>query len=191
MHGIEIRAGSFGALNDGSVEPHPLQPLSVAESVMARQAVISAWGRDVLIQFRSIALEEPAKKELVPFLEAEHAGTVTSVTPKPARRAMVQYDVVRNNSHEYTHSLVDIATGKEISRRVLDREQQAPLTMCVYPFFSFCVIIGSMPLVCSRKTEDRSILSDSTAAKSLLRNNFHITPILLKIVIPQELSKGR
>jgi primary-amine oxidase len=115
---------------NGPRPPHPLEPLSVAESAKARQAIVSAWGVDVLIQFRSIALDEPVKEELVMFLEAEHAGTVSSETPRPARLAMVQYDVVQNDkSHEYTQSLIDINTAKEISRRVIDQRRQAALIM--------------------------------------------------------------
>jgi primary-amine oxidase len=115
---------------NGFVPPHPLEPLSVAELEKTRQAIVSARGGDVLIQFRSISLDEPAKEELVMFLEAEHAGTVTPETTRPARLAMVQYDVVQGDkSHEYTHSLVDVNTGKETSRRVIDQGRQAALIM--------------------------------------------------------------
>jgi primary-amine oxidase len=109
--------------------PHPLEPLSCAEHERARQTIIAARGNDVLIQFRSIFLEEPPKPQLIAFLEAEHAGGVTTQTPRPARQAMVHYDVVKSDkSHEYTHSLVELPSGEEKMHRVIDKMHQAALT---------------------------------------------------------------
>jgi primary-amine oxidase len=110
--------------------PHPLDPLSKAEFEKARQCIITARGNDIVIKFRAIYREEPPKHELVPFLETEHSGGITSNTPRPARLAMVQYDVVRSDkSHEYTHSVVDLSSGKETGHRVIDKIHQAALTM--------------------------------------------------------------
>jgi primary-amine oxidase len=109
--------------------PHPLEPLSVAESERARQTILNARGRNVLVKFRAVFLEEPAKNDLVPFLEAEHAGRVGLRTPRPARLAMVHYDVVRSDkNHEYTHSIVDLSSRTEKVHRVIDRIHQAALT---------------------------------------------------------------
>ncbi len=110
--------------------PHPLDPLSVAEFEKARQSIISASGNDVIIKFRAIYREEPLKEELVPFLEAEHSGGITPHVPRPARLAMVQYDVVGSDkSHVYIHSVVDLSTGNEIKHRVISKVHQAALTM--------------------------------------------------------------
>jgi primary-amine oxidase len=110
--------------------PHPLDPLSTAEFEKARQCIISARGEDVIIKFRAIYSEEPPKRELVPFLEAEHSTGIDSHTPRPARLAMVLYDVVKSDkSHEYTHSVVDLSSGKEKEHRVIDKMHQAALTM--------------------------------------------------------------
>jgi primary-amine oxidase len=109
--------------------PHPLDQLSVAESDAARQVILDARGAGVTLNFRSIALEEPPKSQLVEFLELEHAGRVTSQTPRPARLAKVSYDTVRGDrKHEYTESLVDISSREEISQRVIDKIHQAALT---------------------------------------------------------------
>jgi primary-amine oxidase len=110
--------------------PHPLEPLSIAEFEKARQCIISALGDDVIIKFRAIYLKEPPKHELVLFLEAEHSTGIDSHTPRPARLAMVLYDVVRSDkSHEYTHSIVDLSSGKEKEHRVIDKMHQAALMM--------------------------------------------------------------
>lgn len=108
--------------------PHPLDLLSVTESDRARQVILDARGSNVAIQFRSIALEEPPKKELWPFLELEHAGRLNENTPRPARQARVQYDVIRGKDIEYTESFVDLVTGKETQHRVVDKVHQAALT---------------------------------------------------------------
>ena len=109
--------------------PHPLLPLTTAEFEKARQCIISARGDDVVIKFRAIYLEEPLKHELVPFLEAEHSTGINSHTNRPSRLAIVLYDVVRSDkSHEYTHSKVDLSSGKETERRVIDKMHQAALT---------------------------------------------------------------
>jgi primary-amine oxidase len=108
--------------------PHPLDPLTSVEFEKARQCIISARGLDVIIKFRAIYLEEPSKNELTPFLEAEHSTGIDSRTPRPARLAMVLYDVVNGDkSHEYTHSVVDLSSGKETKHRVIDKMHQAAL----------------------------------------------------------------
>src|SRR3954452_18184499 len=89
--------------------PHPLDHLSVAESDLARQVILDARGSNVAVQFRSIALDEPPKAELSKYLELEHAGKLTADTPRPARQAKVQYDVIQGNKiFEYTESVVDV-----------------------------------------------------------------------------------
>jgi primary-amine oxidase len=109
--------------------PHPLDPLSKAEFEKARQCIIAARGSDVVIKFRAIYREEPPKRELVPYLDAEHSGGITPSTPRPARLAMVHYDVVGSDkSHEYTHSVVDLSSGKETEHRVIDKIHQAAMT---------------------------------------------------------------
>jgi primary-amine oxidase len=110
--------------------PHPLDQLSVYESDLARETILSARGRNVAIQFRSIALEEPPKKELWQFLELEHAGRLTPHAPRPARLAKVQYDVVRGDkNYEYMESWVDVVRKKEVEQRVVDKTHHAALTL--------------------------------------------------------------
>lgn len=115
---------------DGSQPlPHPLDMLTIAESDAAREVILHVRGKEVAINFRSIAAEEPAKKELTRFLDLEHAGKLTSSTPRPARLAKVQYDVVRASGvHEYTESLVDVVKGMEVEQRVVSKVHQAALT---------------------------------------------------------------
>lgn len=108
---------------------HPLEPLSAIEFERARQSILLARGSGVVIKFRAIFLAEPPKKELIPFLDAENAGEISLQTSRPDRLAMVHYDVIQSDeSHEYTHSLVDVSTGQEREHRVIDKMHQAAMT---------------------------------------------------------------
>lgn len=102
---------------------HPLAPLSDPEFHTARDAVLAAHGaHPSALFFRAIELEEPRKADLAPFLVAEHAGTLTPETLRPARLARVQYDVIsaredgKGSLYRYTQSVVDLKTGEELNR---------------------------------------------------------------------------
>ena len=125
--------------------PHPLDQLSICESDSARQAILNARGPNVTIHFRSIYLEEPPKKELSLFLDLEHAGRLTAHSPRPARIARVQYDVVKaDKKHEYTESMVDVVSLKELAHRVIDKRHQAALT--THEFKAFAEACITSPL---------------------------------------------
>ncbi|KAF8862645.1 copper amine oxidase [Acephala macrosclerotiorum] len=120
-----------------SAIPHPLDPLSVVESDSVRETILRSRGQDNAIHFRSIYLEEPPKKELSSFLELENVGKVTSQTPRPARIAKVQYDVIRSTTyHEYMESWVDVKSGNEVRHRTIDKMFQAALTTNEFREFS-------------------------------------------------------
>src|SRR5436309_780045 len=110
------------------MQPHPLDWLSVGETNQARDIVLNARGQSV-IEFRSICLSEPPKSELLRFLEAEHNGQLDHNTPRPARLARLQYDVVHyDKSHEYAESVADLSTGRETLQRIVDKKHQPSLT---------------------------------------------------------------
>jgi primary-amine oxidase len=80
----------------GSVEKstnmavHPLKPLYRIEIETAREVVLEQHPKQVVV-FREIYVQEPAKADLLPFLELEHAGQLTVSTPRPPRLAKCQY----------------------------------------------------------------------------------------------------
>ena len=114
---------------------HPFDQLSADEVHIARQAVLDA--RKAAVLFRNTFAAEPPKAELVKFLDAEHAGTVSPDTPRPARQARVQYDVVyADQSHEYMESVIDIASGKEVEHRRVPKTSQQALTVDEFREFS-------------------------------------------------------
>ncbi|KAG9245340.1 primary-amine oxidase [Calycina marina] len=116
---------------------HPLDVLSVEETNKARQIIIDTRCAKTALLFRSIALEEPPKAELTQFLDIEHAGKLTTETKRPARIAKIQYDVVSGkDEHEYTESWVDVVTGEETRKRIVDKVHHAALTLVEFQEFS-------------------------------------------------------
>lgn len=114
-----------------SSRQHPLARLTSPEIDIARQVVIKARSGHLLL-FRDIFTEEPAKAELVPFLEAEHSGQLTEEISRPPRLARVQYDKIGDDgSHAYTESVIDVTARHEVLHRVVEKDVQPPLTLLV------------------------------------------------------------
>jgi Copper amine oxidase, N2 domain len=67
---------------------HPLSPLSSSEISFTAELIRAQWPPKVDLRFKIVTLEEPAKKSLVPYLEAEHSG---KSLPRIERRAFVAY----------------------------------------------------------------------------------------------------
>lgn len=125
---------------------HPLAPLSDPEFRSARDAVLAAHAtHPSALLFRTVQLEEPPKAELVPFLVAEHAGELSGTTPRPPRRARVQYDVVTarkdgaGSVYQYTQSVVDLGTREELSREVAPDGCHSAFIMYV-PALEGCIV---------------------------------------------------
>lgn len=108
--------------------PHPLAQLSEAEFLQARDIVVKLHGSAESLFFRAITLQEPTRAELVPFLEAEHAGKLTDETERPPRLALVEYDVIGTDHHEYTRTVVDLGTEAVVSKDAVGRTSQPYFT---------------------------------------------------------------
>lgn len=104
-----------------SAPPHPLAPLTEAEFAIARDAILKSHGPSEPLFFRSLYRQEPTKAELVPFLELEHAGKLTDETPRPPRLAVVEYDVIKKESSDYSQAVIDLATSAVVSKAVVPR----------------------------------------------------------------------
>ncbi|KAK5991238.1 Copper amine oxidase 1 [Cladobotryum mycophilum] len=108
--------------------PHPLAPLSEAEVHSARDAAIKSHDPSESLYFRSIYLQEPKKSLLLPFLEAEHAGTLTAETPRPPRQATAEYSIVNGDLFQHVNAVVDVVSGEVTSKDVAPAHGQ--------PYFS-------------------------------------------------------
>lgn len=130
----------MGSIGESKVAiRHPLEQLSSDEVDIAREVVKKA--RQSLLLFRNVFTVEPPKVELVKFLAAEHAGTLSADTPRPARQARVQYDVIgQDKSHQYFESVVDLASRTEVSKRTVEGGRQQAFTLEEFKgFFDVCV----------------------------------------------------
>lgn len=68
--------------------PHPYAPLSAAEIQNASDFLRAQWPTGTDIQFKSLTLQEPPKKDVLPYLEAENSGKTASPL---SRKACLDY----------------------------------------------------------------------------------------------------
>ncbi|KJK85431.1 Copper amine oxidase [Metarhizium anisopliae BRIP 53284] len=108
--------------------PHPLTQLSADEFTKARDIIVKQYGSSQSLYFRQINLEEPSKESIIPYLEAEHAGSLTADTPRPARQAHVEYDLIKVDRHDLVRAVVDLDAAK-----VVRSDTASPNS---YPYFT-------------------------------------------------------
>ncbi|RYP70716.1 hypothetical protein DL769_004887 [Monosporascus sp. CRB-8-3] len=124
--------------------PHPLSALSIDETNLARDVVVEQHP-GVVLDFRQIFLQEPPKAEVVAFLAAEHAGTLSDTIPRPPRLALVTYDVIGGSGMpEYHESIVDVRKKKRVTHQVVGSEHHASLTL--NEFKTLVEVITTSPL---------------------------------------------
>jgi primary-amine oxidase len=110
-----------GSSSGSEAHSHPLSPLSEHEFRNARDIINGLYGAESTLFFRAISLNEPRKAELIPYLEAEHAGAALAELSerRPPREALIEYDVITAAAplaHEYTRAVVDVETARVVSR---------------------------------------------------------------------------
>jgi primary-amine oxidase len=96
-----------GGKKDKASPQHPLGPLTANEISESATLIKALWPSNTNIQFKTITLQEPTKAELLPFLEAEHAGRQTHVIE---RRSFVVY-YLRNTVS--LQSLIIVLQGRD------------------------------------------------------------------------------
>ncbi|KAI9814290.1 MAG: hypothetical protein M1832_005930 [Thelocarpon impressellum] len=86
--------------------PHPLVPLTSREITESAHLIRGLHPPETDLYFKAITLQEPSKKDVVPFLQAEHRHK----TPPPlTRRAFVSY-YLRNTS-KFFEACVNLSRG--------------------------------------------------------------------------------
>lgn len=104
---------------------HPLGPLSAEEISRSANLIRGAWPEGTKFQFKVITLSEPAKVQLIPYLDAEKKGQATSPID---RRSFVGY-YIRNT----------VRKGHYLDRT---RQQRSCLLTLVFFFFLKTVFGG-------------------------------------------------
>jgi primary-amine oxidase len=109
MASVQQDFGSTPTMAKQSVA-HPLCPLTGAEISRTAEIMRSVWPSNIDLRFKVITLDEPAKKEMIPFLEAEHSG---GALPELSRKAFVSYYL--RNTDRHHEAVVDLSAGKVVS----------------------------------------------------------------------------
>ncbi|KAL2060121.1 hypothetical protein VTL71DRAFT_9943 [Oculimacula yallundae] len=124
--------------------PHPLLPLTIEESHRARDIVLGLH-KNSIIDFRAIALEEPPKAELKPFLDLENSGKLQANSPRPARLARANYDVIGvDKVAKYCESLIDVSRGVLVDQITVEKPAHAALTL--NEFDDMAAAVAASPL---------------------------------------------
>jgi primary-amine oxidase len=111
--------------------PHPYKILSVDETRIARDAVLSYY-KDAVVDFREIFLREPEKKLMTEYLDAEHAAQPgqSPNSKRPPRLAKCLYDVIGSDKiPEYHECTIDVEKKERVDHVVVGKESQASLTL--------------------------------------------------------------
>lgn len=82
---------------------HPLAPIDATEIKQAVSYVRSQWPAETDLHFKCITLQEPAKKEVVPYLEAEVSGVAL---PQIDRRVLITYYIRKTVSCRPSFSIM-------------------------------------------------------------------------------------
>lgn len=85
---------------------HPLAPIDAQEIKQAASFVRAQWPAGTDLHFKSITLQEPAKTETIPYLEAHISG---QSLPKIDRRVTVTYYIRKTN--KFHEAVVNLSTG--------------------------------------------------------------------------------
>ena len=88
---------------------HPLNPLTTSEISATAALIRSAWPSHTDLRFKTITLLEPAKKDFLPYLDAEHNG---KPLPSISRKAFTAY-YIRNTVGDTAVALSLTLTGQD------------------------------------------------------------------------------
>jgi len=114
---VDFESPSPAAAVSKTATVHPFAPLSAAEIKHASDLVRAEWPDKTDVQFKVITLEEPAKADVIPVLEAEATGHTFSQLD---RRAFVNY-YLRNTVSAFgcvSYQTVSNVRTEQISRSV-------------------------------------------------------------------------
>ncbi|KAF2012523.1 copper amine oxidase-like protein [Aaosphaeria arxii CBS 175.79] len=133
--------------------PHPFRTLNLEETRIAKQVILASHP-DVVVDFREIFLQEPAKELMKEYLALEHSSTPgqSPTSKRPPRLAKCQYDVIGSDKiPEYHESIVDVETSTQVKHEVIGKDTQASLTM-----WEFDTLIEA----CQRSEEFQKAISE-------------------------------
>ncbi|KAI9850394.1 MAG: hypothetical protein M1838_005727 [Thelocarpon superellum] len=104
--GNPSNGGPSRAARPAQPEHHPLAPLTASEIIASALLIRQTYPPEVALRFKSITLLEPAKEQILPYVEA----TLRSESPLPiARRAFVAYYLLNTDKFHEAH--INLSSG--------------------------------------------------------------------------------
>ncbi|KAM0228999.1 hypothetical protein ACHAPO_010274 [Fusarium lateritium] len=100
---------------------HPLDP-ATAEEIEQATTIVKQFFYGIPLHFKAVGLDEPPKRELVAYLEAEHSGAPLPALP---RRIFAMWYIHR--TPRLFEAVVDITNGKIESYQELPRDFHGPV----------------------------------------------------------------
>ncbi|KAI9740933.1 MAG: hypothetical protein M1818_004539 [Claussenomyces sp. TS43310] len=100
--------------------PHPFDPISAAE-IKVSVDLLKASFPDVKLRFKLVDINEPVKKDVIPYIEAERRGQ--TLPARPARIAQVLFHRLDNGV--FMKAYLDVTVGKVLVVKELPKEIQA------------------------------------------------------------------
>ncbi|KAJ4247480.1 hypothetical protein NW762_013156 [Fusarium torreyae] len=100
---------------------HPLDP-ATAEEIEQATAIVKQFFYGIPLHFKAAGLDEPPKKELVAYLEAEHNGAPLPALP---RRIFAMWYIHR--TPRLFEAVVDVTNGKIETYQELPRDFHGPV----------------------------------------------------------------
>ncbi|KAL8403108.1 hypothetical protein RB594_008389 [Gaeumannomyces avenae] len=120
----QLKGAVNGAPSAAAAPPpcqaHPLGPLSGDEISRSSSLIRAAWPEGTKFQFKVITLLEPAKAQLIPYLDAERKGQSPS---RIDRRSFVVYYI--RNTHKLHEAVVNLSQSLVESNVLLGPNQHA------------------------------------------------------------------
>lgn len=118
---------------------HPFDPIRPDEVSLAAE-ILQASFPGVSLRFKVIDAQEPIKKDVVPYLEAERLGT--PLPAKPAR--IIQSLFHRLDTKAFLKALINLDTQAVVAVKELPKGVQVCFTTCyLYVFLQVQSILNS------------------------------------------------
>jgi primary-amine oxidase len=121
---LNMEAASI--INDPStqeVDLHPFDPLSAPEIELAVKILQAAFP-DIPLRYKRIDVQEPLKKDVIPYIEAERLGT-QPLPAKPARLLQALFHRLDNGA--FFKALLNVDTRSIVYAKQLPKDVQVSI----------------------------------------------------------------
>lgn len=136
---------------------HPFDPITPGEIQLATKLLQAALP-GVDLRYKRIDLQEPIKKDVVPYIEAERLGK--PLPPKPARLLVALFH--RLDTGAFCKALLNASTRAVVSLNEMPKDIQ----VCYFQLRRCTDANVTAPRRCGRNDRDRTTLSQPRCRSS-------------------------